>query len=97
MITDRFLTSVANFVDANIAKVVINQDVEITDFAIKEVQGNVFTIEYMVKADRVSEVHLIQLKDASNALVSENQVYVPVPSDTILRQTITVREQVGVV
>lgn len=97
MITDQFLGSVANFVNTNVAKVVLNQDHEITDFTIKSVQGNVLTMEYMVLAASVSVINLVQLKDATGALISENQVYVPVPSDTIIRQTITVSELVGVV
>lgn len=97
MITDRFLGSVADFVNTNVAKVVLNQDYEITTFSIKSVQDNLLTIEYMVPAASVSVVYLVQLKDATDRLISENQVYVPVPSDTIIRQTITVNEQVGVV
>lgn len=97
MITDRFLGSVADFVNTNVAKVVLNQTYEITTFSIKSVQDNVLTIEYMVPAASVSVINLIQLKDASDALISENSVYVPVPSDTIIRQTVTVRELVGVV
>jgi hypothetical protein len=97
MITDQFLGSVANFVNTNVAKVVLNQDHEITDFTIKSVQGNVLTMEYMVTAASVSVINLVQLKDVTGALISENQVYVPVPSDTIIRQTITVSELVGVV
>jgi hypothetical protein len=97
MITDQFLGSVADFVNTNVAKVVLNQDHEITDFTIKSVQGNVLTMEYMVPAASVSVINLVQLKDVTGALISENQVYVPVPSDTIIRQTITVSELVGVV
>lgn len=97
MITDRFLGSVADFVNTNVAKVVLNEDYEITTFSVKSVQDNVLTIEYMVPSASVSVVNLIQLKDATDRLISENQVYVPVPSDTIIRQTITVNEQVGVV
>lgn len=97
MITDRFLGSVTDFVNTNVAKVVLNEDYEITTFSVKSVQDNVLTIEYMVPSADVSVVNLIQLKDATNRLISENQVYVPVPSDTIIRQAITVNEQVGVV
>lgn len=97
MITDRFLGSVAEFINTNVSKVVLNQTHEITDFSIKSVQDNVLTIEYMVFAADVNLINQIQLWDGSGALVSENQVYVPVPSDTIIRQTITVSERTGVV
>jgi len=96
VITDRFLGNVAEYVNTNITKVVINQTHEITDFAVKAVQGNVLMIEYMVPAASVEVINQIQLRDGTGALVSENQVYVPVPSDTIIRQTITVSEQTGV-
>lgn len=97
MITDRFLGSVAEFVSTNVAKVVLNQTYEITNFTIKSVQGTVLTIEYMVPAASVDLITLIQLKDAADSVITENSVYVPVPSDTIIRQPITVRELLGVV
>ncbi|MCC8435491.1 ketopantoate hydroxymethyltransferase [Brevibacillus sp. M2.1A] len=97
MITDEFLGTVAEFVNSKVAKVVLNQTYEITNFTIKSVQGTVLTIEYMVPTASVSVISLIQIKDAVGGLISENQVYVPVPSDTIITQTVKVRELVGVV
>ncbi|MGK5512063.1 ketopantoate hydroxymethyltransferase [Brevibacillus formosus] len=97
MITDQFLGTVAEFVNSKVAKVVLNQTYEITNFTIKSVQENVLTIEYMVPAASVSVITLIQVKDAVSGLISENQVYVPVPSDTIIAQTVKVKELVGVV
>jgi len=97
MITNEFLGSVAEFVNTRVAKVVLNQNHEITNFTVKSVQGTVLTIEYMVPAADVSLITMIQLKDGSDALISENTVYVPVPSDTIIRQPITVSELIGVV
>lgn len=97
MITDEFLGTVAEFVNSKVAKIVLNQEFEITNFTIKSVQGAVLTIEYMVPSASVSVISLIQIKDAVGGLISENQVYVPVSSDTIITQTVKVRELVGVV
>lgn len=96
MIIDEFLGTVAEFVNSKVAKVVLNQEFVITNFTIKSVQGAVLTIEYMVPATSVSAISLIQIKDAVDGLISENQVYVPVSSDTIITQTVKVSEIVGV-
>jgi len=92
MIEDRFLSDVAGFINSYITKVVLNESFEITSFLVKEVCGNLLYLEYLVPAASVSEVRLIQPQNALGNVVSTNEVYVPISSDTAIRQTIEVKE-----
>lgn len=92
MIVNSFLNDVARFVDANISKVVLNDTVEITNFTVKEVTGPTVGMQYIVPAADVSLVTKIDLKDANNNIKTTNNVYVPITTDTLLLQTVHVKE-----
>ncbi|MEK5480297.1 ketopantoate hydroxymethyltransferase [Paenibacillus sp. FSL R5-0407] len=92
MIASSFLNGVANYTHGRIAKVVLNDLIEITNFAIKEVTESTVGMQYIVPAALVSLVTKIDLKDSSNNLISTNNVYVPIASDTLLLQTILIKE-----
>lgn len=92
MISSTFLNEVAEYTDTKIAKVVINDTYEITNFQVKEVTGSTLGMQYIVPSSSISLVTKIDLKTASNQLISTNNVYVPIASDTLLLQTIYVRE-----
>lgn len=92
MIVNSFLNDVARFVDANISKVVLNDTVEITNFTVKEVTGSTVGMQYIVSAADVSLVTKIDLRDANNNVKTTNNVYVPITTDTLLLQTVHVKE-----
>lgn len=92
MIVNSFLNDVARFVDSNIAKVVLNDTVEITNFTVKEVTGSTVGMQYIVPAAEVSLVTKIDLRDANNNVKTTNNVYVPITTDTLLLQTVHVKE-----
>lgn len=92
MIVNSFLNDVARFVDTNIAKVVLNDTVEITNFTVKEVTGSTVGMQYIVPAADVSLVTKIDLRDANNNIKTTNNVYVPITTDTLLLQTVHVKE-----
>jgi hypothetical protein len=92
VITASFLNEVAEFANAKVAKVVLNGAYEITTFQVKEVTDNVLALNYIVPAAEVSLITTIELKDAAGVTISHNDVYVPVTSDTLLVQTITIKE-----
>lgn len=92
MIVNSFLNDVARFVDANITKVVLNDTIEVTDFVIKEVTGSTVGMQYIVTADDVSLVTKIDLRDADDNIKTTNNVYVPITTDTLLLQTVHVKE-----
>lgn len=92
MIQSTFLTDIANYTNNNIAKVVINGTIEITSFIIKKIDGSAVTMQYMIQASLVSMVTKIDLKNTSGQIISSNDVYIPITTDTLLLQTIHVKE-----
>lgn len=94
MINQTLLNELAQHVNGRVAKVVLNQSVEITDFLIKEVSSSVVMIEYMIPAGVAESVSLIELRAADGSILTSNAVYIPLTSDTIIKQPITVKEVV---
>ena len=92
MIASEFLHELANFTDAKIAKVVLNNSHEITSFTFKQVDDNIVALTYMIPGDLVSSVELIELRDNAEQIISSHSVYIPITADTIINQTLTVKE-----
>lgn len=92
MIQAQFLHDVADYVDSRIEKVVLNNSYEITDFQVKAVTDSTVALNYIVPAANISLITQIDLKDPNNILISSDAVNVPVPSDTLMLQTIEVKE-----
>ena len=92
MINEQFLYDIAEYVDERVAKVVINESYEITEFEVKAVTNNVLALNYIVPASEVSLITKIELKDTENNQITANNVNVPITSDTLMLQTIEVKE-----
>lgn len=92
MIASTLLSEIAELADSRIAKVVLNESHEITDFEVKSVSGSTVGIQYIVPATAVPIVTKIELKGSANQLITSNDVYVPITSDTLILQTIEVKE-----
>jgi len=92
MITSRYLAELAGYTNTKIAKAVINGVYTITNFSLKQVTASVVEMKYVIPNEAVPEVTLIELKSATNELISSNVVSVPIASDTIITQKIQVRE-----
>lgn len=92
MITSTFLHDVAEFTSSQVAKVVLNDSYEITSFEVKEVSDNVLAMQYLVPNGSVAVIDKIELQNAAGGVISSNNVHVPIAADTILLQTIEVKE-----
>jgi len=92
MIATQLLGDVAGYVDGRIEKVVINGTYEITDFVVKQVSGSTVALQYIVPVADVTNIDLIELKDAADNLLTSDSVDVPLTADTLLLQTILVKE-----
>ncbi|WP_127575247.1 ketopantoate hydroxymethyltransferase [Paenibacillus barengoltzii] len=92
MIASTLLSEIAELVDSKIAKVVLNETYEIDTFEVKAVTGSTVGMQYVVPASAVSVVTKIELKNSSDQVVSSNDVYVPITSDTLILQTVEVKE-----
>lgn len=92
MMDATFLQDVALYVDSRVAKVVLNGSYVITNFEVKAVTDNILALNYIVPVAAVPVITQIDLVDANDALIASNSVNVPITSDTVMLQTIEIRE-----
>lgn len=92
MIAQKLLNEIAEYVDGRIAKIVINSSYEITDFEVRVVEDNTVVLNYIIPVAEVSLVTKIELKSDLDELITSNDVNVPITSDTLMLQTILVKE-----
>ena len=90
--TQAYLNDIAKFSAQDVAKVKINNTVEITDFTIKQATGAEANIEYAVEPGTVTEIKQITLYNAQGEELESATVYVPVVSRIIIRHKITIKE-----
>ncbi|ALS25483.1 hypothetical protein IJ21_00280 [Paenibacillus sp. 32O-W] len=92
MIAEQLLHDLAEYVGGRVAKVVLNGNYEIAEFEVKQVTDNVLALNYLVPVSDVPLITLIELKDSANKVLSSNEVNVPIASDTMMLQTVEVKE-----
>ncbi|MEK3788739.1 ketopantoate hydroxymethyltransferase [Paenibacillus sp. FSL K6-1230] len=92
MISSTLLADLAEVVNGKIAKVVLNDAVELPDFAIKRVDGSTVAMQYIIPVSSVSLVTNIKLKTSTDEMLTDNNVHVPIASDTLLLHTLSIKE-----
>lgn len=92
MIAEQLLHDLAEYVGGRVAKVVLNGNYEIAEFEVKQVTDNVLALNYLVPVSDVPLITLIELKDSANKVLSSHEVNVPITSDTMMLQTLEVKE-----
>ncbi|SDT26319.1 hypothetical protein SAMN05444162_3598 [Paenibacillaceae bacterium GAS479] len=93
MIPALFMNDVATYINNRIARVSLNSGaLLLTDFTVKQANGGVVELRYYIPAGRVRTVSKIELQDSSGAVLSSNAVDIPVLSDTLMVQSITLQE-----
>ena len=83
---------VAQFTVSDIASVLINNTLAISEFSAKQATGDECIVEYSVPQGSVEDITSIKLLDADGNTLSESVVYVPVAADVVLKHTIKVKE-----
>lgn len=91
-ITDKLLHDTAGFVLSDIKAVLINDSVKITSFRVSHAVGSVVTLEYEVTPAQVEEVTNIKLLDGDDNVLSNSNVWVPVPQTILGKHTIRIKE-----
>lgn len=91
-ITDRLLHDTAEFVLSDIAAVLINDEVKITNFKVSTAIGSLVTLEYEVTPSQVEEVTNIKLLDEDDGVLSSSNVWVPVTQTILGKHTIRIKE-----
>lgn len=92
MIASTLLTELAEVVNGRIAKVVLNDVVELTAFKVKRVDDSTVVLQYIIPAESVSLVTNIKLMTDTGEILTSNSVHVPIASDTLLLHTIPIKE-----
>lgn len=88
------LNDTANFVAQDIAYVLINDTIRVSEFTIKQVSSNVATIQYDVTPAMANIMTDIKLMKADGAVLTHAVVYVPITQPILSKHTITVKEGV---
>lgn len=92
MISTTLLTDIADFVNNEIAKIVINSSYVITAFQKKQVSESTVILEYIVPYGSVENVTKIEIKNIDDAILSSNDVYIPITADQLITQRVVVKE-----
>lgn len=87
MIENSFLVDLATFTVSDVAKVLINDTIYITNFIIKHAIGQTFELKNFVTYTQTTHITNLKLLRYDNSIISSNVVDVPIsPSqDTVLR------------
>lgn len=91
-IEQALLNDTADFVASDIASVLLNDEVVVSEFRLKQVTNNVVTVEYTVTPEMTNLITNIKLMRADNTVLTQAAVYVPVTQPVISKHTITVKE-----
>ncbi|QHZ52148.1 ketopantoate hydroxymethyltransferase [Paenibacillus larvae] len=91
MIATAFLNEVAGYAQKLIGKVVLNGDYEVENVQ-KTLNDNVINLEYVVPKGAVENINTIEVKATDGGLISKNEVFIPITSDTVIKQTLFVEE-----
>lgn len=94
-IDDNLLTETANFIDSIIYKIIVNDNVEITDFVTKQVSDNTVELEYNVNNDLgVNFINRLRVCKKDGTVLTDATVNIPVVGETLVNHKISVKEGV---
>lgn len=91
-IKDALLEDTAKFVVTDVAAVLINDEIKITDFTLKQASGRFVTLEYQVTSAMTDVVSNIKLLKDDDTVLTESNVYVPVKDTILSKHNIQVKE-----
>ena len=91
-IEQALLNDTADFVASDIASVLLNDAIAVSEFRLKQVTANVVTVEYTVTPEMTNLITNIKLMRADDTVLTQAAVYVPVTQTVISKHTITVKE-----
>lgn len=86
------LNDAASFVADDVAAVLLNDTIKVSDFRLKQVEDNVASLEYSVTPDMTNIITNIKLLRADDTVLTQSAVYVPVPQTVVSKHIITVKE-----
>lgn len=94
-IDNNLLTETADFIDSIIYKIIVNDNVEITNFVTKQVSDNTVELEYNVNNDLgVNFINRLRVCKEDGTVLTDATVYIPVVGETLVNHKISVKEGV---
>lgn len=94
-IQSTFLNGLTAEANSMVAKALINDIYTIEDFEVKQTADNKVTLEYIVPGvSELGTITNVKLLDASDNVLTNAVVYVPLTSDAVMKHTITIKEGV---
>lgn len=92
-IQNSLLNESAGFINSIINKIIVNENVEVTEFVTKQVSGNVVELEYNVNNGMgVNAINRLRVCKADGTVLTDVNVYVPVVGETLINHKISVKE-----
>jgi hypothetical protein len=91
-IQQQLMNDVANFVADDIAGVILNDSINVSEFRLKQSSDNIVSVEYVVRPEMTNLITDIKLIRADGSILTESAVYVPVTQTVVSKHTITVKE-----
>lgn len=91
--TPLMLNKLKEFTAETIQAVLINDTYKVTTFVQKIITGGYLRIQYNVENwEQIKLITNIKFLDAEEFILSNNAVYIPVASDTMIEHRINIRE-----
>lgn len=96
MLTDYTLNNLAKHYEGMIAKVVVNQSIEInkSDFVVSQVSKNVYELTFDTP-DGLSQIERVQVLDANKNVIADTRVFVPVETNVRCKTLLTFKNAGG--
>lgn len=91
-IKQALLNDTADFVAEDIAGVLLNDSINVSEFRLKEVSENIVSVEYEVTPEMTNLITDIKLLRADDTVLTQAAVYVPVTQTVVSKHIITVKE-----
>lgn len=85
-----YLNDMAAFAASDVASVLINGSITITDFDVQQSVNNIAEITYTVSSSQTNTVTSIALRNVSNTVLASASVYVPILEEAQFKHLITV-------
>ncbi len=89
-----FLNDLANFTADDVATVLINDSLVVTDFDLKAAADSVANIEYSLPIGAADVITDIKLRKADASVLTESVVYVPLTTGAVIKHKIPIKEVV---
>jgi hypothetical protein len=89
MVTNFTLNNLANNFRNMVAGVVLNSDIEITNFELNQVSANVYTLQFLVP-NGVQEIRQLQLQDNEQRQLASYNLFVQIATNANFKYVLTI-------